>query len=175
MAYRPHSTGDGSAPARPKSGGGASRDRAIQIVGLAQFRRDLKKIDEGLAKELTKYLREIGKKTQGEAKKLTPIGKPYQSKGKKHRPGTLQRSIRLSVKARQMSLYSDLPYAPAHEWGARGQADGRIRPRAEFGVPPMTIPRSQMLGKAVLRRRPEMEQELMDMVDHLARINGFDD
>lgn len=175
MAYRPYSTGSGLAPARPKSGGGASRDRAIEIAGLAQFRRDLKKIDEGLAKEVTKYLREIAKKTQGEAKKLAPVGKPYQSKGKKHRPGTLQRSIRQSVQARQLSLYSNLVYAPAHEWGARGQADGRIRPRAKFGVPPMTIPRSQMLGKAVLRRRPEMEQELLDMVDHLARINGFDD
>lgn len=70
-----------------------------------------------------------------------------------------------------MSLYSNLDYAPAHEWGTTAQGDSRVQPK---GVP-IKIRRRQMLGKAVLRRRPEMEEELLEMVDHLARINGFDD
>jgi phage gpG-like protein len=151
--------------------GGAVRGDAIRIAGLAEFRRDLKKIDEGLTKELTKYLRQIAAKTQREAQALAPVGKPYVRNGKQHRPGTLKRSIKRSVTTRQMSLYSNLDYAPAHEWGTTAQGDSRVQPK---GVP-IKIRRRQMLGKAVLRRRPEMEEELLEMVDHLARINGFDD
>ena len=113
----------------------------------------------------------MARKTQREAKALAPVGKPYMRKGKQHRPGMLRNSIRYSATQRQMSLYSNNEYAPAHEWGTTAQGDSRVQPK---GVP-IKIRRTQMLGKAVLRRRPEMEQELLDMVDHLARINGFDD
>lgn len=140
-------------------------------MGLAQFRRDLKKIDESLSKEVTKYLRAMARKTQREAKTLAPVGKPYIRKGKQHRPGTLRNSIRYSATQRQMSLYSNNEYAPAHEWGTTGQGDSRVQPR---GVP-IKIRRRQMLGKAVVSRIPEMEQELLDMVDHLAQVNGFND
>lgn len=141
------------------------------MKGLAQFRKDLKAIDAGLAKQLTKYLRESANKTKKKAQGLAPVGKPYQRDGKQHRPGTLKRSIKSSVKARQMSLYSDLVYAPAHEWGANGQMNSRIRPK---GVP-IRIRDSQMLGRAVFSRIDEFEKELLEMVDHLARINGFND
>jgi hypothetical protein len=141
--------------------GGVRKDLAVQIVGLSQFRRDLAKIDKDLSKEINKYLREIGKSVRDTARGLAPKGPT----------GNLKKSIKHSVKAKEMSLYSDLVYAPAHEWGTSKSPGSQVQPR---GVP-IRIKRRQMLGHAVFSRSDDIENHLLGLVDHLARKNGFDD
>ncbi|HTU15635.1 MAG TPA: HK97 gp10 family phage protein [Solirubrobacterales bacterium] len=153
--YRPPA---GSAGSR---GGVANSSDAFEIVGLAQFRRDLGKIDKDLSKEINRYLRQIATSARDTARSNAPLGAT----------GKLRRSIKHSVKSKEMSLYSDLEYAPAHEWGTSGKPDSKVQPR---GVP-IRIKRSQMLGRAVFTRADDIENHLLGLVDHLAQVNGFDD
>lgn len=161
MAFRPHSTGTGSSS--PGRSGGPSRTthQAFEIVGLSQFRRDLAKIDKGIGKEISKYLRVLTKQLQSEAKGRAPLGAS----------GALRKSIKQSVTAKEMKLYSDLPYAAAHEWGATGVAGSAVQPR---GVP-IKIHKTQMLGHTVFRNADRIESHLLGLVDHVAEVNGFDD
>lgn len=143
-----------------KTGGVKRSDQAVQIVGLARFRRDLSKIDKSLSKEINKYLREIGRSVRDSARAITPVDS-----------GDLRKSIKHSVRAKEMSIFSDSPYANAQEWGTSGKETSKVKPQ---GVP-IKIRRRQMIGHAVFTRRHDIEEHIMDLVPHLARINGFDD
>lgn len=147
--------------AAPVSGGSKDSSQAIQIVGLAAFRRDLKKVDADLAKEINKYFRVEAKRLRDVARGMAPVGATRK----------LQKSIKHSVKAKEMSLFSDLVYAPAHEWGTSGKDNSKVQPR---GVP-IKIKRTQMLGRAVFTNSDRIEEYLADLVPYLARLNGFDD
>lgn len=68
-----------------------------------------------------------------------------------------------SVTAKQMSLYSDSPYSAVHEYG------GTIRPRGTR----IRIEKSRMLTGAVEDNRDELEEYILDMMENLARENGF--
>jgi hypothetical protein len=162
VAFSPHGTGPvETGSRRGASSGSRTTHQAVQIVGLAQFRRDLAKIDKDLSKEINKYFRELGRTLRDEARRRAPVGGT----------GALRKSIKHSVKAKEMSLFSDLVYARAHEWGTSGTAKSAVQPR---GVP-IKIRKTQMLGHTVFRNADRIEEHLGGLVDHLAQINGFDD
>lgn len=151
-----------SGPSGPSRSGGPSRSthQAVEIVGLRQFRRDLKQIDADLVKEINKYFRVKARELQAEAKTRTPL-----------KSGALRKSVKQSVTNKEMKLFSDLPYAAAHEWGTTGKPGSKVQPR---GVP-IKIHKSQMLGHTVFRHREDIEEYAGNLIDHLAQVNGFDD
>lgn len=138
---------------------GRRRDLAIQVEGLAAFRRALKSVSPEAEKEFRTALRTFGKRALTKARSNSPV-----------RTGALQKSIKLSVTQREAALYSNSPYARAHEWGTKGGANSQVRPR---GVP-IEIPRSQMLGNAVYFYRNTLGYELANLVDKSAEKYGIE-
>src|SRR4051812_28631651 len=88
---------------------------AVQTHGLAELRRDLKRLDPLVDRELRDSIREAAGKVAVTAGALAPF-----------RTGELAHSIRPYVSGARASVGSTLPYAGVVHWG------GTIRPR---GVP----------------------------------------
>jgi HK97 gp10 family phage protein len=154
MAY------SGKTSARSSGGGRAVTDFAIRIDGLRDLRKNLRDIDRKMGLEVNRYLRQFTAKVRDEARAAAPFSS-----------GALRKSIKHSVKAKQVSIFSDSPYANAHEWGSIGGTKGRVRPQ---GVP-IKIRKRQMIGHAVYSNVDKFEDHVMGLVDHIARTNGFDD
>ena len=138
---------------------GARRDLAIQIDGLAEFRRALKAISPDADKEFRTELRKYGKRALTKARGNAPV-----------QTGALRKSIKLSVTTKEASLYSNSPYARAHEWGTSNQSSSQVQPR---GVP-IKIERSQMLGNAVYFYRNALGYSLANLVDKTAKKHGIE-
>lgn len=124
----------------------------VEVKGLREFRRDLKRLDTDADKELRASLREGGQGALGQARTDAP-----------HLTGQLARSLRLSVTARQVSIYSTLPQAAVLHWG------GTIRPR---GVP-IVFPRTEFLSRAVTDRADEITENVAESVERAARSAGW--
>jgi hypothetical protein len=135
---------------------------AFVIEGLAEFRRDLKKIAPETNKAFGRQLRAIARPVRDDARNRAPV-----------QSGALRKSIKHSVTQSQMTLYSNLAYASVHEWGTREPLSERTRIQPQ-GVP-IRIPRSQMLGRAVFRAKPRIEGQIIRIFEDVARGNGFDD
>jgi len=135
------------------------RDLAIQVEGLSAFRRALKSVSPEAEKEFRTALRTFGKRSLAKARTNSPV-----------RTGALRKSIKLSVTQREAALYSNSPYAQAHEWGSKGASNSQVRPR---GVP-IEIPRSQMLGNAVYFYRNTLGYELANVMDKSAEKYGIE-
>lgn len=103
-----------------------------------------------MAKGLTAELRGIGKEVQAKVRGST--ASPY-------RTGKLRRSVKTSVRAREVTLYSNLPQAPVWEWG------GGIRPR---GVK-IVIPKTQFVTSEAFDASEDTEDRLASLFDTLAR------
>jgi phage gpG-like protein len=72
--------------------------------------------------------------------------------------GDLERSVRFRATAKGASVFSDLDYAPVHEWG------GTIEPR---GVP-IRIPRRQFMNRGVADSRREIDGSVESLLDWIA-------
>lgn len=128
------------------------RGVAVEVEGLRDFRRDLKRLDSQVNKELAQDLREGGREVVEEARAEAPV-----------RTGRLAASLRLSVSARQVSVYSTLPYAGLLHWG------GTIRPR---GVP-ITFERTEFASHAAERHADSITEHVADSVERAARSAGW--
>jgi HK97 gp10 family phage protein len=124
----------------------------VRVDGLAKLRRDLKAIDKDLGKSLTDHLREIAKEVRDDARSRAPV-----------KTGALRGSIKHSVRARGASVYSNLDYAPVHEWG------GTIRPRGA----PIEIRGRHFIAEAVDANSKRVEDELARSLDAIADRHGF--
>jgi phage gpG-like protein len=131
------------------SGGASGRSPGVRIEGLAELRRALRRIDKTLDRGLAVKLRSVGQLVQGAARREAD---------KFRKSGRLSGSIRVSVRQRQASIYSNLPQAPVHEYG------GTIRPR---GVP-IAIPRREYMRRGVANSRRRIDAELEDILDAIA-------
>lgn len=138
--------------------GGIVYGDALRIEGLNDLRRSLRKVDRDLANEINRYLRIVAMEVRNKARLAAP-----------KQTGALSKSIKHSVRAREMTLFSDSPYANAHEWGTSKSPGSLVRPR---GVP-IRIKRTQMVGHAVFSSRDRVEEHVLGLVDHLAGRNGW--
>src|SRR5690242_19296630 len=125
---------------------------AVQIKGLREFRRDLKSLDAEVDKELRTELREGAQDVLAEACSVSSRD-----------TGRLAGSLRLSVTARKVSVYSSLPYAGLLHWG------GTIRPR---GVP-IVFPRTEFLRRTAEDHADEIAENVADSVERAARSAGW--
>lgn len=131
------------------AGADGPRRPGLYLEGYRDLRTVLRRSDRNLDLALGRAVREIGKgvrdKVREEARRFADSG-------------DLGRSIRYSVRAKSASVYSNLAYAPVHEWG------GTIRPR---GVP-IAIPRREFAQKGVLRSRREIDGGMERVLDTVA-------
>jgi len=125
---------------------------AVGTDGLRELRRDLKKLDNDLAKGLTRELREEVAKVASEAGTLAP-----------RLTGALADSYRPFVTARAAGIRSRLAYAPVHEYG------GTISPRGADIV----IKRSEPVTRAVIRQTDAIVDGFGDAVERSARKAGW--
>lgn len=128
------------------------REFAVRTQGLSKLQRSLGKIDKDLRRDSIRHLREVAKRVRGTGQGFAPV-----------RTGALKGSFRYQAGNRGASVSSALPYAAVHEYG------GTIAPR---GVP-IEIKRSRMLGRAVGEHAGDIEEQLGDLLDAIARRNGF--
>jgi hypothetical protein len=124
----------------------------VDVQGIREFRRDLKRLQPDIDRELRGDIREAGGKVLPVARAFAPT-----------LTGELARSIRLSVTQRGVSIYSTLPQAPVLHWG------GEISPR---GVP-ITFPRTEFISEAVERQADELLDDIGDGVERAARKTGW--
>lgn len=124
----------------------------VSVPGLAAFRRDLRKLDAEADKELRTGLKDGGGKVLAEARAAAP-----------RRSGALAKSLKLSVTARRVSIYSNLPYAPVVHWG------GTIKPR---GVP-ITFARTEFISGAAERGADQLVADIAAGVERAAIRSGW--
>lgn len=124
----------------------------VHVEGLREFRRDLKRLQPEVAKELRKDIKTAAQKVAADAASHAP-----------RRTGAYARSIKPYVTAKGASVGSRLPYAGVVHWG------GTIRPR---GVPIKFEPHP-VISDALDRRTNEIVDDLGDAVDRAARKAGW--
>lgn len=124
----------------------------VRVKGLAELNRSLGKISKDLRKSSVAELRDIAKKVRDDARSNAP-----------RRSGKLAASLRYSATNTGARVTSTLPQAPVHEYG------GVIRPR---GVP-IRIKRSEFVGRAVRDNARGIEEQIGDLLERIARENGF--
>ena len=127
-------------------------DVRVQTQGLAELRRDLKKLDPLIDRELRDAIREAADKVAVTAGALAPRDS-----------GALAHSIRPYVAGAKASVGSTLPYAGWIEFG------GTIRPR---GVP-ITREGTGMVGRAVEDHADQIVEDIGDGIDQAARRAGW--
>lgn len=127
-------------------------DIELEVRGLREFRRDLRRIDPEVDKELRTSIRQSADRIRAEAASVAP-----------YRSGALSRSLRISVTQRSASIYSTLPYAPVVHWG------GTIEPK---GVP-IKFRRTEFISKAVERGADQLAEDIADGVERAARRTGW--
>lgn len=134
----------------------------VDARGIKQFAREMRAIDRDLGKAVSQELRSIGNVERDKIRRSTaaPYG-PVDSQGK---IGRKRQSIKTSVRAGGVSLYSTQPDAGVWEFG------GKIRPR---GVP-ITIPQTAFVRKQVDADKEYTMTRLAVMLEGIAeRYAGF--
>ncbi len=125
---------------------------AVRTPGLREFRRDLKKLEPLVERELRADIKAVAGRVASEAQAAAP-----------HRTGAYARSIRPYVTAKGASVGSRLPQAGVLHFG------GTIRPR---GVP-ITFPPRPVVSQALDRMTDRIVEELGDAVEKAARSVGW--
>lgn len=136
----------------------------IEVVGLQQFRRDLKLAQTGLTRELSSALKKAGAPPLGRVKVLA--GRTSRSP---RSTGLLQKSYKVSVRGTAAYLKSSVPYAAGAEWGVYGKWAGfRLRyPGPEPGG------RGRFAWRAVLEEREGIAEVLDRELRQLIELNGW--
>lgn len=131
----------------------AQRDEAaVHVKGLAEMRRDLKRLDPLIDRELRDAIKEGAEKVAVTAGALAP-----------HRSGDLAHSIRAFVSGARASVGSTLPYAGVVNWG------GTISPR---GVP-IKFERLEFTTRAIEDHADQIVEDIGDGVERAARRAGW--
>lgn len=124
----------------------------VQTENLAQLRRDLKRLDPLIDRELRDAIKDAADKVAVTAGARAPRDS-----------GALAHSIRPFVSGAKASVGSTLPYAGWIEHG------GTIRPR---GVP-ITIRGAGMVSKAVEDHADQIVDDIGDGIEQAARRAGW--
>lgn len=128
------------------------RNDGVRLEGFREFRRDLRKLQPEVDKQLRKDLRVAAKKVANEAG-------AHEHRG----TGRYARSIRPYITARGVSIGSNLPQAGVLHFG------GTIRPK---GVPIVFQPRP-VVSEALDRNTDRIVDSVGDAVEAAARKAGW--
>lgn len=131
----------------PRSG-----DFAVKVEGLAELRRDLRRLEPAALKEIQGTLKGAVNVVAREAALLAP-----------RRTGEYAASFRPYTRGNRAGVRSTWPGAGVHEYG------GTIRPRGT----PILIRRSAPITRAAERQMDTVVQELGDGIEQAARSTGW--
>jgi phage gpG-like protein len=129
-----------------------AKQPAVRVEGLRELRRDLRRIDPQIAKELQRELKDAAGKVAAEAALLAP-----------RRTGALAESYRPFTSGNIAGVRSRLPYAAVHEYG------GTISPRGTD----ILIKRSEPVTRAVERQTESIVEHVGDAIETAARNAGW--
>jgi hypothetical protein len=132
----------------------------VDARGIRVFAKEMRRAAPKLGVAASAALRAIGNEVRDEVRSSTDA--PYAespANDSKGIVGRKRRSVKTSVRAGGVSLYSLEPDAGAFNWG------GTITPR---GVP-ITIPRTQFVTRAVEDHKEKTEASLLGVVEEVAR------
>jgi hypothetical protein len=127
-------------------------DINVKVEGGAQLRRALRRTEPEVDKALAAELRDVADAIRDEA-----------AAGAPRLTGDLAASLRVSVQAKRVSIYSRLPQAGVLHWG------GTIEPR---GVP-ITFPRTEFITRVVEVRSARIMEGVGDAFEDAARKAGW--
>ncbi|MDP2712310.1 MAG: HK97 gp10 family phage protein [Solirubrobacteraceae bacterium] len=125
---------------------------AVRIEGLAQLRRDLRRMQPETLREVRGVLKDAA----------TVVARRAQATAPK-RTGNLADSYRAGTAGNTAFVRSRLPYAGVHEYG------GTIRPRGT----PIVIKRSAPITTALRDNEDQIVKKVSDGMDRVARRNGW--
>lgn len=129
-----------------------AQDFAVNVEGLAEFRRDLRRLDHEAGDEVRETLEHGAEIVAVQAALLAP-----------RRTGALAASYRAYTRGNRVGVRSPLPYAGVIEFG------GTISPRGT----PFLIQRSAPVRRAALRQADAMVHELERGIERAARQTGW--
>lgn len=132
----------------------------IKIEGLAAFRRDLKKIDAELTKELRSDLLDIAKEVANEAKTLVP-----------RRSGVASDSIRAGVSGNNAYVAGGKKAVPYYGWldfGSRTPKRGNPRSRGPWAKSGKGPKGGRFIYPTIERNRPEILRKAQKAFDKAA-------
>jgi phage gpG-like protein len=124
----------------------------VRIEGLADLRRDLRKMAPAVLKEMRDVLKDSATLVAGDARPLAA-----------HRTGKLAASYRPGTAGNSAFVRSRLPYAGVQEFG------GRIAPRGT----PITIKATPAVTRSLDKNAERIVDKLGDGIDKVAARNGF--
>lgn len=130
------------------------RDSGLEISGLKDFRRDLKRLEPEADKELQRELKQGATKVANTARATARTFK---------RSGSYARSIRTFNAKGGVSIGSRLPQAGVLHWG------GTISPR---GVP-IEFPRRSVVYDAAEAQMEDLYDQAANAVQRAAKRAGF--
>ncbi len=125
---------------------------AVRIEGLAELRRDLRRMQPDARKEVTRALREGAVVVAAASGPLA-----------KRRTGRLAQSFRPGASGNSAFVRSRLPYAAVQEFG------GTIAPRGT----PITIRPQPAVTRALELTEERIVDKVGDAIDEVARRNGW--
>lgn len=124
----------------------------VQVNGLREFRRDLRRMRPQVDKELLAAIKAGSEKVAITAGAMAP-----------RRSGALAHSIRAYVSGPVASVGSPLPYAGVVHFG------GVIRPRGT----PILFRRNEFITQAIRDHADEIVEDIGDAVEDAARRAGW--
>ena len=130
----------------------ASRDSGVHLEGFREFRRDLRKLEPEVDKQLRADVKDIAARIAAEARGAAV-----------RRTGKYAASIRPYVTAKGASVGSRLPQAGVLHYG------GTIQPR---GVP-ITFPARPVISDTLDRQTERIIDEFGDAVETAAKRAGW--
>jgi hypothetical protein len=125
---------------------------SLEVNGLRELRRDLRRLDPALDKEVRRGFREASRPILQTAQGFAP-----------NRTGQLARSLRISVTQRGIAITSTHPGAGVIHWG------GTIEPRGY----PIEFPRSAFAIRAGEAHLNRLADEMGDAVERAADSTGW--
>jgi hypothetical protein len=124
----------------------------VEIVGLAQFRADLKNVGREGPRALSKAIRAGGE----------PIVSTASSKAPR-RTGLLAGSYSIKTRATTGAVVNQAPYGAGAEWGRKGKWEGFFR----YGQPP------RFAGAALTERADDVQDIISRGLDDIITIFGW--
>jgi hypothetical protein len=127
----------------------------VQVHGLRELRRDLKRIDKTLPRELNRRLKKAAEPIRRDAARIAP-----------QRSGKLARSLKVGTRGSRVIVYSRLPYANIVHWGGRHPL---------FGNKDRWYPQkgTMFVVKAAALHVRDVENAIADSVEGLMLDAGF--
>ncbi|HXF72684.1 MAG TPA: hypothetical protein VNO79_08775 [Actinomycetota bacterium] len=135
--------------------------KGVEIENLGEFRRALRRAQDGAPRQLSAAIRRAGRPLLERAAEVAPRGPS----------GKLKRSYRLRVSGTSGRVFSAVPYGAGAEWGLHGKWKG-FRRYPAFGTG-AARGRGRFAWRAVVERKEEIVAVISEELRQIITIQGW--